>query len=99
MLRPGGLSGWKAVLLATAVGVTAAASAIAQDPTPEGRWCSKEDIGGGVVAERCHFMSYAECQAISRGLTTTFCVQNPRYLAPAPAPPVTDPRNARPRRP
>ena len=56
-----------------------------QDQTPEGAWCARENIGEGVVVERCHYASFAECRAGNDGMATTFCTQNPRYDAPQPA--------------
>ncbi len=87
----------KIILLGIATYLIAAGSAAAQDVRPEGAWCGREDIGGGVVAERCHFDSYDECRKYSGGITT-FCTRNPRYVAPRP-PAVADPRNQQPRRP
>jgi hypothetical protein len=55
----------------------------AQDQTPEGAWCARENIGEGVVAEKCHYASFAECRAGNDGMATTFCTQNPRYVAPS----------------
>ena len=56
----------------------------AQDQTPEGAWCARENIGEGVVIERCHYATFAECRAGNDGMATTFCTQNPRYVAPQP---------------
>jgi Protein of unknown function (DUF3551) len=74
---------WRTALLAALAAVAVAT------PTPsqaqEGAWCSREDVGEGTVAERCHFETFEECRAVGGGLATTMCTRNPRYVAPQPA--------------
>jgi hypothetical protein len=70
---------WKIAMLAVAIGAAAVGQSRAED---EGPWCSHESIGDGTVVERCHFVTFEECRAVAAGLATTFCSQNPRYVAP-----------------
>ena len=90
---------WKTVLLVAAASLAITGRATSQDTTPEGAWCGREDIGGGVIAERCHFMTYQECREIMLGGSATSCTQNPRYVAPAITSPASPPVQAQPRRP
>jgi hypothetical protein len=91
---------WKMAFLIAVTSLAIMEPAASQDTTPEGPWCGREDIGGGVVVERCHFTSYQECREIMLGGTSTSCTQNPRYVAPVAAPAVTSPpAQARPSRP
>ena len=92
---------WKIALLGIAAVIASAGLGRAEDVGP---WCLHEDIGGGVVTDRCHFESYAECRSIIGGLGGSFCTQNPNYVAPPPAAPqpVAAPppaRRAEPKRP
>jgi hypothetical protein len=76
---------WVALGVVGAISGVALELGLAQDQTPEGAWCARESIGEGVVAERCHYATFAECRAGNDGMATTFCTQNPRYVAPQPA--------------
>ncbi len=75
---------WKIALLGIVAVIGSAGAGRAEDVGP---WCSHEDIGGGVVTDRCHFESYAECRSVIGGLSGSFCTQNPNYVAPPPAAP------------
>jgi hypothetical protein len=69
---------WKIALLAVvAITVTVGPSRA----EVEGPWCSHESVGGGVIAQRCHFTSEAQCRQMSPG-GSVFCTQNPRYTGP-----------------
>jgi hypothetical protein len=81
-LAGSGCAMWKIALLGVVAVIAAAGPSRAEE---EGAWCSHEDIGGGVVVDRCHFVTFAECHEISAG-AGTFCTQNPRYVPPPPEP-------------
>jgi hypothetical protein len=82
---------WAVFGMLTALNAVTLAPGKAQDDT--GAWCGREDIGSGVVVEKCHYATFEECRTLGGGVSTTFCTPNPRYVASKPAPADSIPRN------
>lgn len=58
-----------------------AATALFQAAQPSeayfrGNWCAKQDIGGGVVQERCDFPNFAACSRYVASMPKSHCTQN-----------------------
>src|SRR6266481_2170723 len=69
---------------------TAVAAAMLLNPRAsqayERPWCALTDIGGGVMHENCTLPTFAMCvQEVIAG-NRGFCIPNPRWQVPAPAP-------------
>jgi hypothetical protein len=69
---------------------TAVAAAMLLDPRAsqayERPWCALTDIGGGVMHENCTLPTFEMCvQEVIAG-NRGFCIPNPRWQVPAPAP-------------
>lgn len=48
----------------------------------EGRWCGREDTGGGRIEENCHFDSFEACRLQVVQGNRGFCTQNPAWGGP-----------------
>jgi hypothetical protein len=69
---------------------TALTAAVSLDPRAsqayERPWCALTDIGGGVMHENCTLPTFEMCvQEVIAG-NRGFCIPNPRWQVPAPAP-------------
>ena len=47
----------------------------------EGRWCAREQTGGGRVEEDCTFDSFEQCRRLVIQGNRGFCTQNPAFVA------------------
>ena len=70
--------------------VTAVAAAMLQDPRAsqayERPWCALTEIGGEAMYENCTIPTFELCvQEVIAG-NRGFCIPNPRWQAPGPAP-------------
>jgi hypothetical protein len=88
---------WIRAIFGMLVAINAVALAPSKAQDDSGAWCGREDIGSGVVVEKCHYATFEECRTLGGGVSTTFCTPNPRYVAPRRPIPDASPRNNAPR--
>jgi len=69
----------KALSLLAALAALTFVSTSAAFARIEGPWCFHMQIGRDFVTSRCDFANYEACRAEMRGLSGTYCTQNPYY--------------------
>ncbi|MBM3527185.1 MAG: hypothetical protein FJX62_03780 [Alphaproteobacteria bacterium] len=64
-------------LIAGALAAVALTQAQPSEASFRGKWCAKQDIGGGTATERCDFPTYGTCYRYIASMPgRSFCIQN-----------------------